>query len=235
MFSKKTCKRCGRKASKDSSFCSHCGAPLKKDPREENEDFGMLGRNDSFNEMESFSNSIFNEMGGMNFGFMNKMIANTMKMIEKEMQKEAQRPKSQQNAQNMGNFPGTKIRLMINGKEIDLNNNLPKNPQNPERKEKKTNPIKFMSFSEDKARKFSKLPKKEPKTELKRIADKITYEIMIPGVKSIEEVSITPLESSIEVKAISNDRAYSKSIPISLPIKGYNLSEGVLILEFKGE
>ena len=56
MFSKKTCQRCGRKTSKDNSFCPSCGTPLKKGKKKE--EFGMLGENDSFNEMNQFSNSI---------------------------------------------------------------------------------------------------------------------------------------------------------------------------------
>jgi hypothetical protein len=69
---------------------------------------------------------------------------------------------------------------------------------------------------------------------LKRIADKILYEIEIPGVESVEDVSIINLESSIELKALGKEKAYSKSIPITLPIVGYDFSEGLLVLEFKG-
>lgn len=83
-------------------------------------------------------------------------------------------------------------------------------------------------------KKFSKLPKKEPKTDLKRIADKISYEIEIPGVEAFEDVSILPLENSIEIKAIAKEKAYSKSIQINLPIVDYNFSKGLLVLEFKG-
>lgn len=226
MFSKKTCQRCGRKTNKSNSFCPSCGNPLKKSKGKE--ELGMLGENDSINEFEALSNSMF---GGISGTFMNKMLSNTMRMLEKEMQKGMQEERN--NSQNQSNnFPKTKIRLMINGKEIDLNKSIPQNG-NLEKREKEK-PAKFRKFSEEQIRKFSKLPKKQPKTELKRIADKISYEIEVPGVKSIEDVSITPLESSIEMKAISSDKAYSKSIPINLPIIGYSLSDELLILEFKG-
>jgi hypothetical protein len=235
MFSKKTCQRCGRKTNKSNSFCPHCGTPLKKS--KEKEELGMLGENDSFNELESVSNSLFGGMGGISGSFMNKMLSNTMRMLEKELEREMKsNPQSQNpNLNNNPNFngsPRTKIRLMINGKEINLNNENSIN-QNSERKEKEK-PAKFKKFSEDQVKKFSKLPKKQPKTELKRIADKISYEIEVPGVKSMEDISITPLESSIEMKAISSDKAYSKLIPINLPIMGYSLSDGLLVLEFKG-
>ncbi len=228
MFSKKTCQRCGKKTGKDSRFCPSCGIPFNNKQRKE--DLGMLGDNDSMNEFEALSNSMFGGMGG---SFMNKMLSNTMRMLEKEMQKEMERDRKNPQNQN-NNLPRTKIRLMINGKEIDLNNGMPVSENSEKREKQKQNPIKFKRFSEEQIKRFSKLSKKEPKTDLKRIADKITYEIEVPGVESIEDVSITPLENSIEMKAISKDKAYSKSIQINLPIIGYGLSNGVLVLEFKG-
>lgn len=56
----------------------------------------------------------------------------------------------------------------------------------------------------------------------------------MPGVESIENITITPLESSIELRAIAEEKAYSKSIPLNLPIIGYEFSKGLLVLEFKG-
>jgi len=231
MFSKKTCQRCGKKTSKDSRFCPGCGTPLKKGQKRE--EFGMLGENDSINEFEALSNSMFGGMGGISGSFMNKMLSNTMRMFEKEMQKEMQRGGSNFQNQN-NNPPKTKIRLMINGKEIDLNGQNRETQNNEKIEKQKANTPKFKRFSEEQIKKFSKLPKKEPKTDLKRIADKISYEIEIPGVESLEDVSITALENSIEIKAISKEKAYSKSIPINLPIVGYNLSDGLFVLEFKG-
>lgn len=232
MFSKKTCKRCGRKTKKSDSFCPTCGTSLNKTQRKE--DFGMLGEDDSFDEIESISNSLFGGMGGMGVigeGFMNKMIANTMKMLEKEMQKERQVGAKSQNQNNNG-FPRTKVKLMINGKEINLNNGM-EEAENSQSKEKPRE-IRFRKFSEDQVKKFSKLPRKEPKTDLKRIADKISYEIEIPGVESFEDISILPLENSIEIKAIAKEKSYAKSIPLNLPIVNYGFSKGLLVLEFQG-
>jgi len=232
MFSKKTCQRCGRKTSKESSFCPTCGIPLKKNQRRE--EFGILGEDDSFDEVESLSNSIFGGMSEMGGGFMNKMISSTMKMLEKEMEREMQGGRNRTQNQSNNNFPRTKFKLMINGKEINLNNGMGE-VENVEKKEKqKERAIKFKKFSDEQIKKFSKLPRKEPKTDLKRIADRISYEIEIPGVDSFEEVSILPLENSIEIKAIAKEKAYSKSIQINLPIINYAFSKGLLVLEFQG-
>ena len=43
--------------------------------------------------------------------------------------------------------------------------------------------------------------------------------------------SIIKLESSIEIKAVSKENAYSKLIPINLPITNFNFSNEKLILE----
>lgn len=232
MFNKKMCQRCGKKTSKSNSFCPACGTPLKKNQRRD--EFGMLGEDDSFGEVESLSNSLFggmSGMGGISGGFMNKMISNTIKMLEKEMEREMQGKGNKPQNQNPNNFPRTKIKLMINGKEINLNNGMEGNTKEEKQKEKT---IKFKKFSEEQIKKFSKLPRKEPKTDLKRISDKISYEIEIPGVNSFEDVSILPLESSIEIKAIAKEKAYAKSIPLNLPIINYAFSKGLLILEFQG-
>jgi len=223
MFKKSTCQKCGEKTNKNNSFCPSCGTPLGRNKRKN--EFGMLGEEDSFDEVESISNSLLGGMGGSLF---NKMFSNTMKMLEKEMEKEM---KKNTKSQNQNNFPRTRVKLMINGKEINLNNRGKENKEEEKQKEKA---MKFKGFSNEQVKKFSKLPRKEPKTNLKRIANKISYEIQIPEVNSFEDVSILPLENSIEIKAIAKKKAYSKSVQISLPIIDYTFSKGLLVLEFQG-
>jgi HSP20 family molecular chaperone IbpA len=75
------------------------------------------------------------------------------------------------------------------------------------------------------------LERKEPKTNIRRLSNRVVYELEMPGVESLEDISIIKLENSIEIKAISKNKAYVKVIPINLPITNYNLSEGKLILE----
>jgi hypothetical protein len=141
MFNKRNCKRCGEKISNKYSFCPRCGTPIGKKKREE--DFGMLGEDDSMEDLDIFSNSLFGKLGG---GVMNKMLANAMKTLEKEMQTgaKAQNP-------NLNNFPRTKFRLMINGKEINLNNgNLVGIQKKEAPKEKKTKFNKLRIFQNSK-------------------------------------------------------------------------------------
>jgi len=209
MFGKKYCKRCGNAVRKKNNFCSNCGVRLNYE-----EDWGLLGKTDSA-EKDFFEDSFF---GGFSGRMLNNMIGTTMKMLEKEMQKEIK---------NMEKMPGSNVRLMINGREIKFSE-----PQ-IQRRKKQVRKIPRTEFNEEQIKEFSKLSKQEPKTSLKRFGDKIIYEIEMPDVNSIKDVLINRLENSIEIKAIGKTKAYSKIIPISVPIINKNLLQGKLILELQ--
>jgi hypothetical protein len=223
MFSKKNCKKCGRKLNKKYSFCPTCGTSINK---KDQEDFGLLGKDDFFENADSLSTSLF---GGFGSGLMNKMFNNAMKMLEKELQ---QNMKAQNSTATNESIPKTKFRLMINGKEINLNDGtvIEKGIQKKETSKKTT----FNEFTEEQNEKFSKLKKIMPKSHLKRIDNKIIYEIELPGVNSLKSTSIIHLEDGIEIKALSEKKAYLKRVPLTLPILNYYLSKNLLILEFKG-
>lgn len=211
MFNK-NCAKCNKKIKKSHNFCEFCGFPQKK---KKQEDWGMLGESDLG---ENQTKDLFGGFGG---GILNKMIGSAMKMIEKEIQKE----RANENKKTPPKM-NSNIRLMINGEEIPLREKEPK-------QDKIENRINN-NFSRKNLEKFSKLEKKEPKTSMKRFSDKIVYELQIPKVKSIEDISIVNLENSIEIKAVSKDKAYFKLIPIGLPVKNYHLEKGKLVLEIQG-
>lgn len=206
MFKKKNCRKCGEKINSKHSFCPSCGNNLNNSKKE---DWGMLGKNDSVGEnfMPSF-------LGG---GMFNKMVGSMMKMLEKEMKKDVKKI----------NSPNSNFRLMINGKEIPLNQ-----PQQKQIK-KETKQIPLKQFTKEQSKKFSELAKLEPKTNIRRLSDKVIYEIEMPGINSTENISIIRLENSIEIKAIGKNKAYFKAIPISMPIISYDIEKGKLILELE--
>jgi len=215
MFNKKKCKKCNKKISDSYDFCPHCGSPINP----QSEDWGILGKNDILSESNNFPNQLF---GGLSGKMLNKMLGGAMKMLEKEMQREIQ---------NQNNFPKTNFELFINGKRINPRNiKVTKRPitKKPIKKQ-----IPQINLPNEKLSGFSKLPRQEPKTNVRRFSEKVIYEIELPGVKAIKDVSITRLENSIEIKATSKEKAYFKSIPINLPITNYNLSEEKLILELE--
>ena len=150
MFNKKRCKKCGEKNNSKARFCSTCGFNFE---RGDSEDYGMLGKDDftenSFN--DPFTSSFF---GGFSEKMLSKMMGSAMKMLEREMQK---------GMKEQDRSIKTNFRLMINGKEIPLN-------QGPIQKKKKVEEKKLTNtFSNEKLKQLSKLPKKEPKTTIRRI------------------------------------------------------------------
>lgn len=211
MFKKKECEKCRKKISKKYEFCPYCGSQFNENP----ENWGILGENDDLNEFEQFSNSIFGKISG---SMINKMLGGAMRMLEKEMQK---------GIKNQNFKPKTNIKLMINGREINLNNQETEN--NKKRQEIKEMPLNTLPH--EKLKKISSLPKQEPATKIRRLSDKVIYEIQMPEVKSVKDISIIKLENSIEIKALAEDKAYFKLIPINLPILNYELSKGKLVLE----
>lgn len=207
MFKKEYCKNCREKVSSKYKFCPSCGKEIEG---YNEEDWGMLGREDLMEE-EDFMRPFFTGFSGKMF---NSLLGNAFKMLEKEMKSIEKSPRS--------NF-----RLMINGKEVKLG----QLEQKKSLKKEAVKKIPKREFGKEQLKKILELPKKEPKTSLKRLGDKIIYEIEMPEVKSLDDILINNLENSIEIKAIGKSLIYSKTIPINLPITNQELSQGKLILE----
>ena len=215
MFKKRICKRCGNKISNDYKFCPYCGNPSN----EKSEDLGMLGKNDF---MPS-NNEIKLPMGlGMIFNSLMKNLNKQFSELDKEM-------KTKNNKRNPFFKQGLSISIATSGNmppEIMVNSFK----NNPKQKQQiKQMPL--QNLSQETLEKISTLPKQEPLTNIRRLADKVIYEINVPEVSSIKDVSIIKLENSIEIKAFAKDKVYVKLIPINLPITNYELSHGKLILE----
>jgi len=217
MFKKK-CSKCNKKIEKSNRFCPSCGKDLNPNSKE---DYGFLGKDDvddSFNLMSNTDNLPIN-----------KILKTAMKMSEK-MIRDMQKQSNQPNQSNPSNFPysNMRIKFMVNGKEVPLNNNQRQQIKKPDK-------IKPKKISDEKAKQFAKLPRKEPKTKMKRISNRLLYELSVPGVKDIEDVLINQLENSIEIKALSKNKVYSKILEINLPIVGYKLDKDNLILELQAK
>jgi HSP20 family molecular chaperone IbpA len=230
MFKKKKCGHCREKVDKEYNFCPYCRAPVKENSR--NEDFGMLGKND------------MNFLGGvkMPLGF-NTIFNSLLKNLDKQFSQMNQEFLGQNPEKHFKPIKNPKNNLKKSGVSIKISTMQGRPPEiridsfgnsknkNQERQvQEKIQPV-LKKFSEKEKKIFSSLPMKEPSTEIRRLADKVIYEIKIPGVKSLDDVSINQLENSIEIKVITKTKAYSKIIPINLPIKKYDLAKGKLILE----
>lgn len=215
MFNRKRCPNCGEKTSKDHNFCPFCRSPLEED----NSEWGMLGKNDimpSIPKTPRGFNSLFN---------------NLIKNLNHQFQE-------LDNMQDKGpKVRKTGISISINaldGRPPEIKIKKFGDSNNRKKEKQKTQNLK-KTFSEKQREKFSKLPKQEPETILRRFSDKVAYEMKIPGLKSLEDVSINQLQNSIEIKAITNNTAYSKIISIGLPLKKYDLFQDTLVLELEAK
>ena len=222
------CNKCKKNIEKDFDFCPYCGKKL-----DANNSWGMLGKNDEFLEENPFENSLFG--GGMFNKMIGNLMGNAMKMLEKEFQK--------QDREINKIKPKQSVQLFINGQRINLQGQQMTPQQNQARNNQMNNQIKnknneqqiqkipSITFSEENKKRFSKLEKTNPQTNIRRLSDRIIYDIEMPDVQSKEDISILSLSNSIEIKAIGKEKAYYKVINIKLPIVDYYLEKGNLVLE----
>ncbi|MEK6914288.1 MAG: zinc ribbon domain-containing protein [Nanoarchaeota archaeon] len=206
MFGKK-CSKCNSRIKSNYKFCHSCGIDLKDDY--DKEDYGMLGKND-FDESMNFTDK-----------FMEKMFNSAMKIIEKQMRSLDNEIKNDR-TKRVQNNPSLNVQFFVNGEKIFNDNDL------SSRAVKINN-----NFSKEKLKRFADLPKEEPKSNIRRFADRVIYELVVPGVNSIEDVLVVKLENSLEIKALSKDRVYSKNINLNLPIVKYQLIDGNLVIEMQ--
>ena len=224
MFKKK-CPRCGKGISRDFEFCPYCGFNIRKE--EEERDSGFLGKDDNIG---------FPDFRGIPFGF-EKIFNNLLKQIDlqfRELDKEFEKNKTIKKPEISR---GISISISTaSGKKPEIK--IRRFGQDYEEKKKKRiqrKPADLLSISEEEAKKLAKLPREEAETSVRRLGNKVIYEIDLPGVKSLKNVLINKLENSIEIKAFSKDKVYVKLLPIGLPILNYRLKNGKLILELEAK
>ena len=236
MFGKKKCSNCDRKIDKKFDFCPYCASPLR-DPKE----YGLLGKSDDIKDLSPEIKMGFQNMGNSG-SFMEKMLGGAIKMLEKEIQKAAkEEAKIADEMQNNEINPiKTDFQLFINGKKVNLPSNITglqinKPQQSRASKAKASRKINLPKISEELIEKSSKLPRKEPKSHLIRTSNKVVYELDTPGLNRIENILVTPLENSFEIRAYTDKAVFQKTLPVKLPLMQYGIKEGKLFLEFKAQ
>ncbi len=201
---KQRCPSCDKKVSRKHNFCHWCGIPLRENMEKQN--FGMLGRNDNVT-----PNNMLGQQVKLPFG-LEKMMGSLMKQIEKEM----------------GGIAGQGMGAGPKGFEIKIQTGMPKKviAENPQL-------IAEQSVSGKEKQRRDSLPQKQAKSKVKRLSDKILYEIEAPGVEKVADVVITPLEKGVEVRAYTKEACYIKSIPLKVKIEKYGVKKGKVLLELK--
>ena len=221
MFGKKRCGNCGEKVENSYNYCPYCQKPLKDISEEE--DWGLLGKNDAI-EPEEIRLPM-----GLNALF-NSLLKNLNKQMKDFDNEKGSLEKEQRISKKNG---GISISISTSGDkppEIKVRSfgNI---PEFKEKEHQVKNKVEKIRLPGSDSGKFTGLPKKEPETDIRRFSNKVVYEIKMPGVKSLEDISLIQLENSIEIKALANKKVFYKIIPINLPIRKYNLSKGILTLE----
>ncbi len=210
MFEKR-CNHCDKKIERNFDFCPYCGVPTKN----LQEEYGLLGKSDKDSSIQGSKSN--------NFGFMDKLIGSAvnsaMKMFEKELQDIEKKKQSQPKI-------GSNLQLYINGKRIPIENQ--QNIEKPIKQKKEEAP----KVSEETIEKSKKLPRKEAKTKLTRLKDKVVYELDTPGLNSLNNVLINNLENSLEIKAYTERAVYIKTLKVKLPLQSYAIKQDKLFLEF---
>jgi len=184
-------------------------------PKREEADFGLLGRNDSIN-------SNFQEPIAQGLGITDKLISSVFNSLMKNLDKQFQNQFKEMEKE----FQNAEIKTFPNGIRIKI-----AGPQIIQAKQKKKAQARKPITPEQTA-KISSLPKAEAKTSVKRLGDKVVYELNTPGVQSVDDIFISKLESGYEVKALGSKKVYVNSIPVNLPISKYSVLDNKLFVEF---
>ncbi len=208
LFGKKSskdikCFECNSKVSNAFDFCPYCGNSLI-DREQELKDFGMLGKSDGIDE----------EIEIEGYGVFDKMINSVMKSLVKNLGKQMEDLHEK-----------SEIRSMPNG--ISISVGMPRKSS-----EKKVVYQKEPKLTEKQIAKMGKLPRAEAQSNVRRLADKVVYELKATGISSLDDIFVTKLENGYEVKAIGKTKVYVNTLPVELPLKGYGINKEGLIVEF---
>ena|SRR3989344_5978908 len=204
------CEECGSRSNVKYSFCPHCGNSFLSE--NETENFGLLGKDDfsddlpqqqSFGITDKFINSIMSSM----MRSLDKQFKEQFKDIEKDLDR-------------------AEIKTLPNGIRIKISSPIINRPQKIKQVSMKK------EINDDQLKKMSEFPREKAKTNVKRIGDKVIYELTTPGLDSPHDVFVSKLESGYEIKAIGSKKIYINSIPINLPIKRYSILKDKLFVEF---
>lgn len=202
------CENCNLKIENKFNFCPSCGTEIINE--NEIRDLGMLGKSDLPNQEINQEIPV-----QQNFGFTDKIISSIINSLIKNIDKQFKE------------LDKTEVRTFPNGIKIRIGSPM----QVQEEKVRLIKP----RVTEEQIKRMSSLPRSNAKTSVKRLGDKVIYELSASGINSPEDVFVSKLESGYEIKAIGNKKVYINSLPINLPIRGFVIHENKLLVEFKAK
>jgi HSP20 family molecular chaperone IbpA len=193
MFEKKVCPNCGERIKEGWKFCPHCGEEIEVEKPGEKAPFGSIfgdidkefERMDKMFGFDSFKLPTFRIKPGMKGGGISITVQSGTGM----------KPKVE--VKTSGEYKNL---------EPELKRRLGVKPAIEEVEEERV----------EKKKREAKPPKvtEEPETEVQTVGNKQIISIKLPEVKNEDDIEIKKLEQSMEVKALVNDKAYFKLIPV---------------------
>lgn len=117
------------------------------------------------------------------------------------------------------------VHELPNGITISVGS-LPRNIQKPQKPKKQ-------AITEEQLERMSKLPRTIAKTKVRRLSNKIIYELSTPGVESVDDIFVSKIESGYEIKSLGQKRVYTTSIPINLALRKISIADNKTFVEFQ--
>ena len=203
MFNTRSCPHCEFGVKESFDFCPRCGKSLKT-PEQQMDDFGLIGKDDEVVGATNLAGGL-----GITDKFVSSILNSLMKSLEKQMRS--------------GN-PDAEVQNFPNGVTIRVGM--------PGTKQPREKPTKQQKITQEQIGRMTGLPRVEAPSSMKRLGDKIVYELKAAGITSLDDVFVSKLAEGYEIKAIGGKKVYVNSLPVELPLKGYTLHEKGLTLEF---
>ncbi|MEK6818621.1 MAG: hypothetical protein AABY10_01670, partial [Nanoarchaeota archaeon] len=187
------CEQCNGNIEKKYSFCPFCGDSLI-DIKKQREDYGLIGKNDleENNEDQVMQNGL-----GITDKLINSVFNSMLRSLDKQFQNQIKNVRKEEKTEIM-TFPNG-IKIKISGPFQEKQKLKQKKPQQIE-------------INESLIRKINSLPKEKAKTSMKRIGNRVLYELKTPGLTSPHDVLVSKLESGYEIKAVGDKKVYVNSI-----------------------
>ncbi len=208
MFGRKNCPHCDKNVKESFDFCPKCGKSLRT-PEQEMDDFGLLGKSDEVAGAPG--------IGGGGFSITDKFVNSIFNSLMKSLEKQMRQSGSDAEIQN---FPsGVTIRVGMPGAKTAK--------ESRERKQSR-----IQKITQEQINRMTGLPRVEAPSSMKRLGDKIVYELKAAGINSLDDVFVSKLAEGYEIKAIGLKKVYVNSLPVELPLQGYTLHDKGLTLEF---
>ena len=102
----------------------------------------------------------------------------------------------------------------------------------PKRQPNNVKESKVRVINDEQRDRMTKLPRSQAKTEVRRMSHGVVYELLTPGVDTVEDIFVSKVESGYEVKALGKKKVYFNSLQINLPLRKYSIKDNKLTMEF---